>query len=166
VQILVAAQRGSAAVDLRADMYDSTSTAWTGTLMTGWSATEIDFRGRTQIVPSSNTARNYLELAVYNTSGASQTFKLKGVYLLTRDAGPVVTDAIDVLSSMSGTIACSPSATVNVAFTNASDYRVIVTPAAAGITSYVTKSATSFVITCSSNATVDYVVIPRIRVLQ
>jgi hypothetical protein len=166
VQVLVAAQRGSSAVDLRAEMFDSTGTAWPGVLMTGWSTSEIDFRGRTLTVPSSNTARNYLELAVYNTSGASQTFKLKGVYLLTRDAGPVVTDAIDVLSAMSGTVSCSPSATVNVAFTNADDYRVIVTPDTSGVTAYVTKSATSFVITCSSNAIVDYVVIPRIRVLQ
>jgi hypothetical protein len=55
---------------------------------------------------------------------------------------------------------------VNVAFTNADDYRVIVTPDTSGVTAYVTKSATSFVITCSSNAIVDYVVIPRIRVLQ
>jgi catabolite regulation protein CreA len=43
---------------------------------------------------------------------------------------------------------------------------VIATPDTSGVTCYVTKSATSFDITCSANALVDYVVIPRIRVLQ
>jgi hypothetical protein len=167
VQILVAAQRGDSTVDLSADIYDSTNTAWSGTLMTGWSTTEIQTIGRTQIVPSSNTARNYIELKVVNSSPTlTKTFNLKGVYLLMRDSGPVVTDAIDVLSAMSGTADCDPSATVDVAFTNADDYRVIATPDTSGVTCYVTKSATSFDITCSANALVDYVVIPRIRVLQ
>lgn len=166
VQIVVALQRGQSGLDITADMYDSTDTAWPGTLMSGWSTTAIDYRGRVQVVPSSNLARNYLQLRTYNNTGSPFTFKVKGVYLLTRDAGPIMTDAIDVMSALSGTVSCSPSATIGVPFTNANDYRVMVTPHTVAVTAHITKSATSFDITCSATSDVDYVVIPRVRVLQ
>jgi len=52
-----------------------------------------------------------------------------------------------------------------VPFNVSTNYRVIVTPLG-NATAFVTKSATSFVITTSVNANVDYVVLPLARVLQ
>jgi len=131
---------------------------------TSFSTTEITTLGATFAIPVGMT--NGTVRAIFtNTSGSPQQIKIRSIALLLRTAGPVFTDALDVLTSLSGTVFCTPTATVNVPFSASTDYRVLVTPHSA-TTAFITKSATSFVITTGANAVVDYMVLPKGRILQ
>jgi hypothetical protein len=133
-------------------------------ILSGFSTSSITTLGATNVVPNTAT-RGTVRCVFNNATGSDATVKIRGVGVFRREAGPIQTDALDVLGSLSGTVTCTPTATINVPFNVSTNYRVIVTPLG-NATAFVTKSATSFVITTSVNANVDYVVLPLARVLQ
>lgn len=159
---LNAAIQLAAGVTGNVGLYDNAGST-IGGVISAFSTTEITTLGVTP-TPLTGVTYGTVRAIFNNSSGSSATIKIRGVGLFTRDAGPIVTDAMDALVSLSGTVLCSPTATVAVPFISSLDYRVIVTPLASA-TAYVTKSNTSFVITCTANVSVDYVVMPIGRIL-
>ena len=161
----MAAIRGAAGVTTQVGLFTAAG-ASISSVLSGFSTSAIEIKALTVTPPAGNAAIQ-VRCDFNNTSGTTQQVKIRSIGLFFRTAGPILTDALDVLVSMSGTVTCSPTATVNVPFNSAygaSDYRVVVTPYA-NVTFYITKAAGSFTITCSSNADVDYIVLPRGRLL-